>query len=403
MKPILEIQNISKKFTINREQQPYLSLRDSISQVFKSKKSTEDFWALDNVSFNVEAGDTVGIIGKNGAGKSTLLKILSKITPPTSGKIVGRGRIASLLEVGTGFHPELSGRENIFMNGSILGMRRAEILKNFDAIVDFAGVEKFIDTPLKHYSSGMQLRLAFAVAAFLENEILIIDEVLAVGDMEFQKKCMNKMRDVSKTGRTILFVSHNMLSLTNLCTKGILLNNGKLLYQGELKTAIEKYLSPGKSSEESSHYIRKGKGNFLIKKCFLQNSKGIQTDIFFSGEDLSIVFDYESTYDSINSLHFAIAIKGSYGEQIADISDFAVGDCWKNVKSSGRITCTLPHIPLNTGKYSFNAICMINNEIEDWILDIESFYIEAGDFYKTGVIPDANQGYFLFNQNWKVS
>ena len=169
MKPILEIQNISKKFRIKHEQQPYLSIRDSLSNIFKSKKTTEDFWALKDVSFNVEQGDTVGIIGKNGAGKSTLLKVLSKITPPTSGKIICRGRIASLLEVGTGFHPELSGRENIFMNGSILGMRKAEILKNFDAIVDFSGVEKFIDTPLKHYSSGMQLRLAFAVAAFLEN------------------------------------------------------------------------------------------------------------------------------------------------------------------------------------------------------------------------------------------
>ena len=166
MKPILEIQNISKNFAINRDYEPYLSLRDSLSNIFKSKSTTEDFLALNNVSFNVERGDTIGIIGKNGAGKSTLLKILSKITPPTSGKIICRGRIASLLEVGTGFHPELSGRENVFMNGSILGMRRSEIVKNFDAIVDFAGVEKFIDTPLKHYSSGMQLRLAFAVAAF---------------------------------------------------------------------------------------------------------------------------------------------------------------------------------------------------------------------------------------------
>ena len=188
MKPILEIQHISKKFRINHEQQPYLSLRESVINAFTPKISTEDFWALKDVSFNVQPGETLGIIGKNGAGKSTLLKILSKITPPTSGKIIARGRIASLLEVGTGFHPELSGRENVYMNGSILGMRKKEIEKNFDAIVDFAGVEKFIDTPLKHYSSGMQLRLAFAVAAFLENEILIIDEVLAVGDAEFQKK-----------------------------------------------------------------------------------------------------------------------------------------------------------------------------------------------------------------------
>ncbi|MBA3679820.1 MAG: ABC transporter ATP-binding protein [Bacteroidetes bacterium] len=187
-------------------------------------------------------GDTIGIIGKNGAGKSTLLKILSKITPPTSGKIIGRGRIASLLEVGTGFHPELSGRENIFMNGSILGMRRTEILKNFDAIIEFSGVEKFIDTPLKHYSSGMQLRLAFAVAAFLENEILIIDEVLAVGDVEFQKKCMGKMNEVSKSGRTILFVSHSMNAIQSLCKKGVLLEKGKTNAIEDISTVVSKYL-----------------------------------------------------------------------------------------------------------------------------------------------------------------
>src|SRR4051812_23063482 len=176
-------------------------------------------------------GDTIGIIGKNGAGKSTLLKILSKITPPTKGSIISRGRIASLLEVGTGFHPELSGRENIFLNGSILGMKRQEIEKQFDAILDFSGVEKFIETPLKHYSSGMQLRLAFAVAAFLEPEILIIDEVLAVGDTEFQKKCLGKMEDVSKSGRTILFVSHSMGMLESLCEKAVLLENGRVTMQ----------------------------------------------------------------------------------------------------------------------------------------------------------------------------
>ncbi len=227
---------------INHENQPYLSLRDSLSNVFKKKSSKEEFWALKDVDFNVQQGDAFGIIGKNGAGKSTLLKILSKITPPTSGKIIGRGRVASLLEVGTGFHPELSGRENVFMNGSILGMKRTEILKNFDAIVDFAGVEKFLDTPLKHYSSGMQLRLAFAVAAFLENEILIIDEVLAVGDAEFQKKCMGKMGEIShKDGRTLLFVSHNLAALKSLCKNGILLSKGSVLANGSINEIISKY------------------------------------------------------------------------------------------------------------------------------------------------------------------
>jgi lipopolysaccharide transport system ATP-binding protein len=226
MKPILEVRDISKKFNIRGQVKPYLSIRESMFSFLNPSSKNEEFWALKGINFEVMPGDTIGIIGKNGAGKSTLLKILSKITPPTSGKIICRGRIASLLEVGTGFHPELSGRENIFLNGSILGMKRAEIKKQLDAIVDFSGVEKFLETPLKHYSSGMQLRLAFAVAAFLEPELLVIDEVLAVGDSEFQRKCIRKMEDVSKSGRTILFVSHNMSSLQAICKKGLLLSNG---------------------------------------------------------------------------------------------------------------------------------------------------------------------------------
>ncbi|MEO6883805.1 MAG: ABC transporter ATP-binding protein [Bacteroidia bacterium] len=263
MKPIIEIQNISKKFRIEDEKQAYLSLRDSLGTFFqKNKNKREDFLALKNVNFDVMQGESIGIIGKNGAGKSTLLKILSKITPPTSGKIISRGRIASLLEVGTGFHPELSGRENVFLNGSILGMKRAEIQKNFDAIVDFSGVQKFIDTPLKHYSSGMQLRLAFAVAAFLENEILIIDEVLAVGDAEFQKKCMLKMDEVSKSGRTILFVSHNMGAVKQLCSQVIYLEKGQVKEKGESVKIINNYLN-FKIESPSKIFFQDGLNKFI--------------------------------------------------------------------------------------------------------------------------------------------
>jgi len=260
MKPILEIKNVSKKFRIQSGHGPYLNIRDTIISKFgfgnqsgstrwgRTKTKTEDFYALTDVSFDVNAGDAIGIIGNNGAGKSTLLKVISKITPPTSGKIIVRGRVASLLEVGTGFHAELTGRENIFLNGSILGMKRREIFSKFDEIVDFSGVEKFIETPIKHYSSGMQLRLAFAVAAFLEPEILLIDEVLAVGDAEFQKKCLGKMDEVHRSGRTVLFVSHNMGAVNGLCTKGVFLDQGKVKAIGEpVETITQQYLQSGSS------------------------------------------------------------------------------------------------------------------------------------------------------------
>ena len=253
MKPILEAQHVAKEFKIGAKQERYLSLRDIIANPFsKSKKNDKTFLALDDVSFNVYPGESIGIIGRNGAGKSTLLKILSKITPPTSGKIICRGRVASLLEVGTGFHPELSGRENIYMNGSILGMRKFEIDKHFDAIVDFSGVEKFLDTPLKRYSSGMQLRLAFAVAAHLEPEILIIDEVLAVGDAEFQKKCLGKMDEVSKSGRTVLFVSHDLSAVSTLTKKSIFLDKGKMVQFSSTAAVIQAYSS--NLNQHNVHY-----------------------------------------------------------------------------------------------------------------------------------------------------
>ncbi len=244
MKPILEVQHITKQFKIGAKQERYLSLRDAIVKPFRRQdKNDTTFYALNDVSFDVYPGESVGIIGRNGAGKSTLLKILSKITPPTHGKIICRGRVASLLEVGTGFHPELSGRENIYMNGSILGMRKFEIDKHFDAIVEFSGVEKFLDTPLKRFSSGMQLRLAFAVAAFLEPEILIIDEVLAVGDAAFQKKCLDKMDEVSRSGRTVLFVSHDLSAVSTLTKKSIFLDKGKLIQYGATAAIIQSYSS----------------------------------------------------------------------------------------------------------------------------------------------------------------
>lgn len=280
----------------------YLSMRERIVNSLKFERSeVEDFWALNDVSFDVQQGESIGIIGRNGAGKSTLLKILSKITPPTTGRVISRGRIASLLEVGTGFHPELTGRENIFFNGSLLGMKRREIEGKFDEIVDFSGVEKFLDTPLKHFSSGMQLRLAFAVAAFLEPEILIIDEVLAVGDAEFQKKCLGKMEDVTKSGRTILFVSHNMGAASRLCNKGILLDKGIAIKHSGIEETIALYLKNTQGALEIIKTVPMKDRNHFIE-VFMCNRDLIPTSEFNHNEDIFIcvnlnVADFNENYE----------------------------------------------------------------------------------------------------------
>jgi lipopolysaccharide transport system ATP-binding protein len=249
MKPIILVEHLSKRYVISHQSRPsYDTLRDVVTALprkllGRTKTTTEELWALRDVAFDAQPGDRVGVIGRNGAGKSTLLKLLSRITSPTSGRITLRGRVASLLEVGTGFHPELAGRENIFLNGAVLGMSRAEVRKRFDEIVDFAGVERFLDTPVKRYSSGMYVRLAFAVAAHLESEILIIDEVLSVGDAEFQKKCLGKMDDVAKNqGRTLLFVSHNMGAIQQLCNHAVVLMAGEVAFRGDVAEGIRTYL-----------------------------------------------------------------------------------------------------------------------------------------------------------------
>ncbi|KKQ76396.1 MAG: hypothetical protein A3A96_00950 [Candidatus Zambryskibacteria bacterium RIFCSPLOWO2_01_FULL_39_39] len=280
-KPIIEVKNIGKKYNITHQKGSYIALRDVLMNVIKSPFSflktkvkqvagfekKEDFWALKDVSFDVKKGEVVGIIGANGAGKSTLLKILSQITPPTTGEIILRGRVGSLLEVGTGFHPELTGRENIFLNGAILGMKKKEIAKKFDEIVEFADIGKFLDTPVKYYSSGMYVRLAFSVAAHMEPDILIIDEVLAVGDAEFQKKCLGKMEEITKgEGRTILFVSHNLEAIERLCDQCILLRNGEIIKSGRAGEVINHYLNNERNLSSVIEYTSKPNTEAQITK-----------------------------------------------------------------------------------------------------------------------------------------
>jgi lipopolysaccharide transport system ATP-binding protein len=270
----IKVENLSKKYFIGESNSSYRTLRDSVSSFFTSpfrrfthSPDRQEIWALKDVSFEVKQSEVVGIIGRNGAGKSTLLKILSRITEPTEGYAEIRGRVGSLLEVGTGFHPELTGRENIYLNGAILGMKKAEIERKFDEIVAFAEVEKFIDTPVKHYSSGMYVRLAFAVAAHLDPEMLLVDEVLAVGDARFQRKCLDKMQDVGRQGRTVLFVSHNMPAITRLCPRSILLDGGKVLRDGPSNKVVSAYLGNGlgKTAEREWPDINKAPGNDIVR------------------------------------------------------------------------------------------------------------------------------------------
>ena len=350
MKPILEIQNISKKFKIQHETQQYLSIRDSIASIFARKRgNTENFYALQNVSFDVYPGESIGIIGKNGAGKSTLLKILSKITPPSSGKVISRGRIASLLEVGTGFHPELTGRENIYLNGSILGLKRVEISKQFDAIVDFSGVEKFLDTPLKHYSSGMQLRLAFAVAAHLEPEILIIDEVLAVGDSEFQKKCMGKMNEVSKSGRTILFVSHNMGVLSLLCSKTILFEKGNLISLGNTNEVIDQYLQNKSSFDTIIERDNSFSGNHFKSIKMVDINLNSKIDYAYD-ENIYIKLELKLP-EFHNSLELAMRLVDKYQNAVFTIHEKL--EDLMNGQNNVNIIITIPKIFLTPGRYSW--------------------------------------------------
>ena len=325
---VIRVENLGKKYIIgHQKQQPYTALRDVIADGAKSlgrqllkpfgKKiaapAYEEFWALKEVSFEIKRGDRVGIIGRNGAGKSTLLKILSRITEPTKGRISIKGRVASLLEVGTGFHPELTGRENIYLNGAILGMSKVEIKKKFDEIVAFAEVEKFLDTPVKRYSSGMYVRLAFAVAAHLEPEILIVDEVLAVGDAAFQKKCLGKMEDVGKDGRTVLFVSHNMAAITTFCKKVVWLSQGQVKMQGEAQQITSNYLSQG--SEHAGEVIFNNNDlnpTFCFERVSLINPEGTITALFDARQTIRIRLHYYAS-QPIQNLEVSLIVNNSAG------------------------------------------------------------------------------------------
>jgi lipopolysaccharide transport system ATP-binding protein len=341
----------------------------------------------------------LGIIGGNGAGKSTLLKILSRTTSPTKGEIKIKGRVASLLEVGTGFHPELSGRENIFLNGAILGMTKKEIKSKFDEIVDFAGVERYIDTPVKRYSSGMYVRLAFGVAAHLEPEILIVDEVLAVGDAEFQKKALGKMKDISGgQGRTVLFVSHNMAAIQNLCKNIVYLKNGIVEKIGETFDIVNQYLFDKKNINKSFSNIKERKGSGILKftNGKIKNLNSDLNDIVETFSDVEIELEYELASSlSFKNKRIDIGINNLLGERVAWLSSDTLG--FQPDLSKGKIKFVIRSFPLAPGTYSCTVFAQIDEIISDWITDVLEFNVAEKDYYNTGKTIPPKQGNILLN------
>jgi lipopolysaccharide transport system ATP-binding protein len=426
MSTVITVENLGKKYTLHHQQrEQYTALRDVIAESVKGagrriasvfnhspftihpSQGSEDFWALKDVSFEVKQGDRIGIIGRNGAGKSTLLKILSRITEPTTGRIKIKGRVASLLEVGTGFHPELTGRENIFLNGAILGMGRVEIRKKFDEIVDFAEIEKFLDMPVKRYSSGMYVRLAFAVAAHLEPEILIVDEVLAVGDFAFQKKCLGKMEDVSiKEGRTVLFVSHNIAAIQKLCKKGMLLHDGSLRAEGGKQTVIDCYLEQEvrcPHTNLSNRKDRRGSGAIRFISIAMQNDHDLDVSIFSSGDVAKFVLLFENIVNrDLRNVVIGIGIDNSMGERIAVASNEINGQVFEYLpKDVNKIELIINRLPLTKDRYCITIFASENGEALDWIQNAGYFEVESADFYGTGKFA-ISQGNFLLDYNFII-
>ena len=396
----IKIEGVGKKYSVGVQKES--SLRSTLGSVLKSSVSKgEEFWALKDVSFEVNRKEVIGIIGKNGAGKSTLLKILSQITKPTKGRIEINGRVASLLEVGTGFHPELTGRENIYLNGTILGMTRKEVKEKFDEIIEFSGVKKFIDTPVKHYSSGMYVRLAFAVAAHLEPEILVIDEVLAVGDAEFQKKCLGKMHDVAEHGRTVLFVSHDMGAVSTLCDRVVVLSAGKVVFQGDTKEGVDYYLQRNNSlaEEELLHRAdRVGNGKIRFRNVSFETIDNRPLLSVCSGMDISIKLEFDKA-DNISEIVFRIQIVDKNGNILTTLNNFHSSRAFKSIEGNS-VSCIIKHLPLFDGNYTLNLQALVNFEVADEIESAANLIVEPGNFFSSGKLPNVKQG-ILLEHEWK--
>jgi len=398
---VIQVEGLGKRYRIG-ERERYLVLRDLLANALRApvrllrsvgssakNHQPQHIWALKDVSFGVNEGEVLGIIGRNGAGKTTLLKILARITRPTEGFAEVRGRMGSLLEVGTGFHPELTGRENVYLSGAILGMKKKEIERKFDEIVAFAEVERFIETPLKHYSSGMQVRLAFAVAAHLEPEILLIDEVLAVGDTAFQRKCLGKMKDVAHRGRTVLFVSHDLGAINKLCSRAIFLRGGQVRADGETGAVTDRYLNEvGQATNRvplADRTERSGDGRIRFVGLYFEDAHGEVVPCLRSGAHCRLVLAYECPDGTTkNDVVASFAIKDHFGIFLVHHRTNFSDQNFDRIPPRGAFVCDIPNLPLAPGNYSVNAFVGIREVPCDSVEDALVVTVEAGDFFGTG-------------------
>lgn len=416
MKPIIKIHNLGKQYRIGRRSTQYTTLREALHHLALSPRALFSrtkqegngfFWALRDVSFEVMPGEIIGIIGSNGAGKSTLLKILARVTEPTSGRVELRGRTNCLLEVGTGFHQELTGRENIFVNGAILGLKNSEIKRLFDEIVAFAEVEKFLDTAVKHYSSGMYMRLAFSVAAHLNPDILILDEVLSVGDARFQKKSLGKVKEVAESGRTVIFVSHNLAAVENLCRRGVVLQHGKVLFVGGQTQAISHYLDSvgtGFNGTLKESALRTGSGEVKVTSIEIKDTNGKPLRSVMSGQDVDIYFHYETlkNYRRRNVV-MGFMVRTYWDTPVFLQHNRLTHDDWVFQPPNGTFVCRIQRLPLPPASYRIGISVMCDGECLDRIDYAAELNVVDGDFFGSGEVPPITHGCCLVDAEWRIS
>jgi lipopolysaccharide transport system ATP-binding protein len=404
----VEATGVGKRYALGQLGTGYKLLTEVVTDRFRAglrppRTRRQQFWALRDVNFEVRRGETFGIIGHNGAGKSTLLKVLSRVTPPTEGEIRIRGRVGALLEVGTGFHAELTGRENIYLNGAVLGLRRAEIEAKFDQIVEFAEVEQFVDTPVKRYSSGMYLRLAFAVAAHLEPDVLIVDEVLSVGDLAFQEKCLGRMDQVAGEGRTVIFVSHNLTAVQRLCPRSMLLSRGRKITEGATRAVIEHYIESVRKDAATDirrRSDREGSGRLRFTSVAFR-SGGRITDMPVSGENAEVVLSYTSPSGrEIRNPTFAVGIFTVIGNLIMQLQSDTSGNNFEALPPEGEVVVKLDRLPLPAGSYTLNLFASIGGETADWIQRAVEMTVAEGDFFGTGRTIGESHQTVLVDQEW---